>query len=85
MASVQFQNRLPQVGQLFFDDLDLNDSFRVNSKRSRGAVYRKVLVKDDHDYMMLEEATGKIFDPTSSPVELVKVTVTIDAVKPSIY
>lgn len=85
MATVNFQNVLGNRVVLYFDDLDLNDSFRVNSKRSRGAVYRKVLVKDAHDYMMLEEATGKIFDPTSSPVEPVKVTVTIDAVKPSIY
>lgn len=84
MATVNFQNGV-RVGQVYFNDLDLNDSFRVDSKRSRGAIYRKVLDNETRDYKMLEEATGKVFDPTSSPVELVKVTVTIDAIKPSIY
>ncbi len=84
MASVQFQNQLQQVGQVFFEDLNDNDSFRIVSKRARGAVYRKVHFEDDQ-YFMLEEVTGELFEPSISPVELVKVTVTVDAVKPSIY
>lgn len=84
MATVNFHGSV-QLKQFFFNDLDLNESFRVRSARSRGAVYRKVLLNEDDSFKMLEEATGKVFEPTSSPVEVVKVTVTIDAVKPSIY
>lgn len=85
MASVTFQTGSVSVGKIYFDDLDLNDSFRVDSRRSRGAVYRKVLLNESDEFQMLEEATGKVFLPTQSPVSKVKVTVTIDAVKPNIY
>lgn len=84
MASVTFSqcNTAPKPN--YFADLNDNDSFRISSRRARGAVYRKVHFDNDV-YYMLEEATGELFEPTNSPVELVKVTVSIDAVKPAIY
>ena len=66
---------------LHFSDLMLNDSFRIVD--GRGAVYVKVQHRDG-TFGMLELATGKIFAPTLSEVELVEVEVNIKTVKPAI-
>lgn len=74
-----------KVGQDRFDDLGLNESFRIASPQSRGAVYVKVIDNRTGDYGMLELATGKVFDPTTSPVEPVNVEVNVSAPRPNIY
>lgn len=88
MASVNWKAAAVNVPTYYFDDLDDNASFKIRSGRSRGAVYRKVVYKDfsgvEHYYMM-EEATGKLFEPTASQVEEVFVTVEIGLNKPNIY
>lgn len=83
MAQVNFRGS--SVGKLLFEDLDLNDSFVIDSPASHGAVYRKVRKSRTSDYYMMEEATGKLFDPTVSNVKKVNVAVQIDTNKPSIY
>jgi hypothetical protein len=85
MANVKFQKQVGKPTVYYFPDLQVNESFRVKSPASRGAIYRKIYYKDTHEYLQMEEATGQVFKPTHSPVEVVGVEVTIDAVKPSIY
>ena len=75
---------------LYFSNLKLNDTFRIVS--GRGAVYTKVSVAPaarSSDIrgreLMMEVATGLLFDPTTSPVELVEVDVQISTPKPYIY
>ncbi len=77
--------------QLHFNDLGVNQSFRIASNRSQGAVYTKVeldniLVNSTFaKYGMCEVATGKVFVGTNSPVELVEVEALINGTKPNIY
>lgn len=80
---------------LAFRNLNTNDAFRIQGSK---AVYIKVVPgcraltielahnqRGNGDGAMLEVATGKIFPPTSSLVELVDVSVDIKAKKPDIY
>lgn len=85
MANVKFQKKVGKPTVYYFPDLQVNESFRVKSPAARGAIYRKVYSRDLQKYMQMEEATGQLFNPTGSPVEIVSVEVTIDAIKPSIY
>lgn len=69
---------------IVFSSLGVGDTFR--NTHGHGAVYMKVQLCGDYDdYGMLELATGKVFKPTSSPLELVDVEMTVDTTKPSIY
>lgn len=72
---------------LFFSDLHVNQCFR--NVNGRGAVYRKIITNSDVfgqlKHLMMEEATGRVFNPTTSQVELVEVEVTVKASKPYIY
>lgn len=77
---------LPQVQ--YYSDLSLNEAFRLTTGQ---AIYIKVLVSPkvagnrNEEYGMLEIATGKVFPPSNSPVELVNVEVNVDSVKPPLY
>lgn len=68
---------------LSFADLSVGDSFR--NLHGFGAVYTKVQLNGTNKCYMLEIATGKLFDGTSSPVELVDVSVQVNTKKPAIY
>lgn len=85
MAEVHFSN---SKKVLYFHDLAVNDNFVVDSLRAQGAVYRKVSLKNNYGgnktYQM-EEATGKLFEPTTSQVKKVNVKVSIEANDPGIY
>ena len=86
MANVKFGRPVPPVPRvLYFTDLDTNESFRNTS--GRGAIYRKVFAgrTADPTWYMLEEATGRLWTPTESPVERVSVEVNIAVPKPGIY
>jgi hypothetical protein len=86
-----------KVRALTFEDLNVGESFKIDTPASRGAVYVKVDLGarlDDLDgyydcdkdkYGQLEVATGKVFTPTKSPVKRVDVSVTINEVKPALY
>lgn len=88
MAKVKFNQPTASVNVLRFSDLTKNDSFRIATVHSHGAVYRKVVKKSsfggNEEYMM-EEATGELFKPTNSVVELVDVEVSVATPKPSCY
>lgn len=79
----------PQQRVLYFHDLSTNDSFVIDTRQSRGAVYRKVAMSSrglqNLSELMLEEATGLLFPPTSSPVKPVDVEVAVNTARPSIY
>jgi hypothetical protein len=83
MANVNFVKKNVPQKNLTFEDLLLNDNFKILG--GRGAVYRKVRHKGTEDYFMLEEATGKLFHTTSSPVEKVSVDVVVNSEKPNLY
>lgn len=85
----------PKTNNLLFYQLNPNDAFRIVGAR---AVYIKVVAGRGMnvsasgpktnglpDGGMLEIATGKVFAPTTSYVELVDVSVDIKAKKPDIY
>lgn len=74
--------------KLFFGDLPLNATFRI--KGAKGAVYVKTIIRNlnittRNQYMMYEIASGALFDPTKSEVELVDVEVKVNVPKPSVY
>lgn len=76
--------------QLFFRDLEINQAFRNAGKWSKGAIYIKVgidktSVSQEPFYYMYEVATGKLWPATSSPVEVVDVSVNINSPKPAAY
>ena len=73
----------PVVQRLYFADLALNETFR--NVNGRGAIYAKVEENHTNKTFMYELATGKLFIPTSSPVERVDVDVQVSTNKPSIY
>lgn len=85
-VKLNWQNQ-PVVRTLYFSDLSVNECFR--NVNGRGAVYRKVQansdVKTPQTYYMMEEATGKLFHATISPVERVNVEVNLSVSKPYIY
>lgn len=62
-----------------FNNLNIGDCFRIASDRSKGAVYSKCLVHDTQEYGMFEFATGTVWEPTHTNVELVDVEVKIGA------
>lgn len=72
---------------LSFSDLNFNDTFRILGSQ---AVYIKchahlnVKGAGTKDYMY-EIATGKLYEPTSSTVELIGVSVYINVPKPCLY
>jgi len=68
---------------LKFNDLDVGQNFRIVSHQSKGAVYRKVQYAGVT--YQLEEQTGMLWQPTSSPVEVVDVEIRISSKKPSVY
>lgn len=76
------------VPTLYFRDLQLNEAFKLTTGN---VVYVKVSKRAGshgnryEDYHMLELATGKLFDPSNSPVERVDVTVSVGLKKPAIY
>lgn len=75
---------------LYFQDVAVNQGFRNVSDLSKGAVYLKVedynaFEKDYECYAMLEIATGVMFRPTTSPVELVDIKLNIGVEKPDLY
>ncbi len=76
-------NKSNLVKRLYFSDLNLGDTFR--NKHGRGAVYAKVQVPHTGDQFMFEFETGKLFAPTTSELELVDVSVNVEADKPVIY
>lgn len=88
MANVKWGKSVSSPSE-YFSNLATNDSFVIKSKASKGAVYRKVLFCHHGtslvtEYMM-EEETGKLFNPTLSAVEKVDVSVEISKSKPEIY
>jgi hypothetical protein len=87
MGKVNWNRYVAPARDLYFSDLELNESFR--NKNGKGAVYTKVGLVTHRGHVtqhgMLELATGKIWEATASPVERINVEVNISAVKPSIY
>jgi hypothetical protein len=81
--NVNWKDSVATARNLTFDDLNLNESFR--NVNGRGAVYVKVQVHNSDDEYMMELATGKLFNPTVSPVERVNVDVNVNASKPRFY
>ena len=67
---------------LSFSDLNFNDTFRILGSQ---AVYVKCQVNAIAKDYMYEIATGKLYDPTSSTVELIGVSVYINVPKPRLY
>lgn len=95
MTAVSWANQ-PVRKTLHFVDLLPNEAFRIKSYRSKGAVYIKVVPGHDdlvlegkwgetHSGVMYELATGKLYPPTSSTVELVDVDIEVHQDKPDIY
>lgn len=79
---------------LDFTDLKVNESFRIVSPYSKGAVYTKVdigafgldsIKKTYGIFGQLEIMTGKVFPPTTSEVELVEVNAVIEQDMPNLY
>lgn len=78
--------------KLVFDDLDVGQSFRLVSG---DAIYCKVEAGRSMDffdsngealeYGMMEWASGKVWPPSQTPVELVEVVVNIEILKPELY
>lgn len=68
---------------LTFDQLAYGDCYKVDTFRSKGAIYMKT--EGRHEDYALELATGKLFPPQSSPLALVEVEINIQADKPTIY
>ncbi len=75
-------NFVPKARVLYFDDLALNDGFRIVG---RDAIYRKIQSGRHGAESMFEEATGKYWPQTTSPVERVDIEVNIKVAKPRIY
>jgi hypothetical protein len=69
----------------YFNDLEINNLFVIDSHQSLGAVYKKVKHSDNNQYYQLEVQTGLLFKPTSSRVKLVQGELIINRSKPSIY
>lgn len=67
-----------------FNDIPVGETFK--NIRGRGAIYRKVLLRENHqDRVYMEELkTAKLFPPTTSPIQLVEVNMEIFAKKPKI-
>lgn len=89
MPVINWKNPTPSRN-LYFSDLKLNDTFRIVG--GKGAVYTKVsgahAARNSNIRgceLMMEIASGLLFDSTSSPVELVEVNVQISTPKPYIY
>ena len=84
---INWKNKVYQQ-VLYYNDLKLNEAFRLTTGQ---AIYIKVLVSPrvagnhNEEYGMLEIATGMIFAPSKSPVELIHVEINVDLEKPSIY
>ena len=74
-----------QTGKLYFSNLAVGDCFKIDTRASKGAVYRKVLSECDGEEYQEEIATGKLFYPTASPVIKVDVEIVVSAPKPAIY
>lgn len=81
------------TSKLTYSDLDVGDSFVIDTPGSQGAVYTKCVhrvhsyggVAGKDKYFQMEIATGKLFSPTNSAVKRVNVEVEIDVNKPSCY
>lgn len=86
--------------KLYFNDIGLNEGFRIKSPASRGAVYQKVRLSldaarsidpswsgdaDEDLFFAKEVETGIISKPTRSEVEPVDLNITVAAPKPNIY
>ena len=84
---IKWADSRPQQG-LHVADLQVNEAFRLVTGE---AVYIKVdlshLRNGDYglDYCMLEVASGKVFKPSQSGVERIKVEMTVGVPKPKIY
>jgi hypothetical protein len=70
---------------LYFQHLEVGDTFKINNSMSKGVVYMKVECQEHFTHHMLELATGKVYPPTPSKVERVGVEINIEALKPSCY
>lgn len=94
---INFKNDVT-TKQLYFADLPLNSAFRIKTSGSKGAIYIKTQeinhfsrmgsnnkLQTVNHFRMYEIATGKLFEPTPSPVELVSVKIEIDAERPEVY
>jgi hypothetical protein len=69
-----------------FDDLEVNQTFRIKTAKSKNAVYSKVKKGKSHpEFFMYELTTGQLWPPTKSPVEIVSTKVTVCTDKPKIY
>jgi len=82
---INWKDADPVKSRVYFKDLLLNESFKIVAG---DAVYVKVAVVhkyDENEEFMCELATGKLFPPTKSPVQLVHVDVDVDLPKPVIY
>lgn len=81
------------TSKLTYSDLDVGDSFVIDTPSSKGAVYTKCVYRvhsfenldGKNQYYQMEIATGKLFSPTNSAVKRVNVEVEIDVNKPSCY
>lgn len=85
---INWKNQPPKPRHLYYDDLKLNDAFRLTTGQ---AIYIKVAISPKLSGTkvqvngMLELATGQVFHPSESPVELISVEINIDSAKPNIY
>lgn len=83
MSTVKFMGKKNAVKSYSFKELDPMTMFRIVGHK---AIYLKVgPVKHTSDMYMLEVATGKMFVPTFSPVELVSGEVLVYEEMPDIY
>ena len=88
MSKVHWKKSPPQ--SLYFEYIEVGETFKIDSFRSKGAVYMKVHTSHrvsgyPDQYLMLELATGKLFSPTTSRITRVNVDIHVDAEKPEIY
>ena len=80
-AKVNFVGYRPVVKTLYFNDLVMNDGFKI---RNGEAVYVKTVSPSGKDYM-LEIATGRLWHPTRSEVVKVDIEINVNVPRPSIY
>lgn len=82
-AKINWGSPIQKNAKLFFNDLSDGETFRIATNRSRGAVY--MAVSGGSGRYMLELATGELYNPSDSEVELIPVEINIGVAKPSIY
>jgi hypothetical protein len=91
MINIQWQNKKIQDFPLYFDDLELNEAFKINTGKAvyiKVGLNKKLYIKSSSKIdteCMYEIATGKLYPPTNSPVVQIGLEMIVNIPKPSIY